>query len=336
VATGQEPSENGSETIPEDVKEALVAVPEDHQGVYATMDKLDEAAADPLVALAAVTGMPAQCLVYNFSISGQAVIGLSVKGTQTLAAQRGGYDTLPDHVTEEIEMYDSEKSDADKVEGLRVTVRVRDTRQDVTFAGVSEQCRFIVRRDGTRRPDRFAYVKAYNKAERNAHLKHFAKIEMVVREFAVKAMKDGNALIVGDSDPELRLQREARRRQLDEIEKTAGRDILGDDGAAKFHTACKEAAEQLELDSEAMIAEMGRLKELRYGVSKTAHVPKSCEHELYFWLEQYKVKHGPQADEADEAEPAEDSGGIEKGSPEDPFAPGAEDSAEAPAEKLGV
>jgi hypothetical protein len=258
---------------------------------FGLMDRLDEmnqmAVIDPSVAARMVAGVRADTLVYIIPVAGKEIVGLSATGAQVLAAQRGGFETLSDHTEAEIEMpveyTDNGVKRWKQVPATRVMVRVRDNRNDTTFIGVSEQAREMVLRDGGTRPDDKAFIKAFNKAERNALRKHFSALEDMVVEFARQARAQGKAYVSGAvAEDDLQAADEARAN----IQRLDMRKVepLGEVGEQQFFAMGKRLAEEHGLPKSALTSDLKVFLKRTWGVDRPAQVPKAAGPQLYAWL----------------------------------------------------
>lgn len=133
--------------ILEEFKEKTEEIPPE---LYEMMERLDE---DQIVE--EMKGLKPETMIYQFTVAGREVKGLSYAGVRE-AARRMGY----------LELFDLKVED--KGEHWYATVRGRDKIRDITIYGVSHQPKKIKLRDGTEQEDPFAYVKCANKACRNA------------------------------------------------------------------------------------------------------------------------------------------------------------------------
>ena len=91
-------------------------------------------------------------------MDGKQIVGVSWRGAQEIARLVGNIEVLPDIKVEERD---------DAFYGL---VRVKDLRSNVIFVGAARQEKMIKLRNGEEKPNRFAFVQAINKAERNGIL----------------------------------------------------------------------------------------------------------------------------------------------------------------------
>ncbi len=134
---------------------------EDKGQALATSQQAIEAfeKADEQAIVAHMTGgAQLQAYVYSFPMEGKQIVGVSWKGAQEIARLVGHIEVLPDIKVEERD---------DAFYGL---VRVKDLRSNVVFVGASRQEKMMTLRDGRVKPNRFAFVLAINKAERNGIL----------------------------------------------------------------------------------------------------------------------------------------------------------------------
>jgi len=134
---------------------------EDKGQALATSQQAIEAfeRADEQAIVAHMTGgAQLQAYVYSFPMEGKQIVGVSWKGAQEIARLVGHIEVLPDIKVEERD---------DAFYGL---VRVKDLRSNVVFVGASRQEKMMTLRDGRVKPNRFAFVLAINKAERNGIL----------------------------------------------------------------------------------------------------------------------------------------------------------------------
>lgn len=182
---------------------------------YAIMDGMDNMLLDPQNAARMVAGLRPDTLVYMVpQKGGQPIIGVSANGAQVLAVRCGRLETLPDVTITEVQipvavMEPGGTWGEEVVQGVRAMVRVRDMRSGVTFLGIDDEPCYIMLKNGGKKPDPKASVKAVNKAERNALNKHFAALEEMVKKFAEEAIKQGKAFIVGEDGADVGASKQA-------------------------------------------------------------------------------------------------------------------------------
>lgn len=196
-----------------------VTVVSEPESPWALMSRLDDQQVDamlePAKAAAMVAGMRPDTLCYSIKQFGSGpdgkpkedIIGVSVTGANVLAAQRG-LEVLEDYRIDEIEevpidvwVIDAagkKKKEDFMVPGVRAAVRVRDPHTGNVTLGIAEQPRFIVLKDGGKKADGFAVIKAVSKAARNAKLDHFAGLESLMKDFYRKAKASGQAYIAAE------------------------------------------------------------------------------------------------------------------------------------------
>ncbi len=310
-------------------EETALAVAEENP--FALMDRLDDmqtlASVDPAYAAQMVAGVRPDALVYVVPSKGGEIVGLSTRGAQVLAARRGGFETLADYRLDEVVSqvsvtvgfeerkgrngpYKAPIKEPQDCRGIRIFVRVKDMRNDMTFIGVAEQPLVMALRDGGTEPDPHAFIKAFNKAERNALRKHFAAFEDMVVQFAEEARRAGKAYVTGEvADRDLAAAAEVRsniiRLQVAQAEK------LGPDRAAAFQRRRAQVIEEYQLDAAALAERSKAYIKRSFGVDKLADVPASAEADLYAWLDkQIPLDRRPEAgtaravtEEGSESEP---------------------------------
>jgi hypothetical protein len=163
---------------------------EDRSQALATSPQALEAfeKADDLAIVAHMTGgTQLQVYVYSFSMDGKQIVGVSWRGAQEIARLVGNIEVLPDIKVEERE---------DAYYGL---VRVKDLRSNVVFVGAARQEKTIKLRSGEEKPNRFAFVQAINKAERNGIL---LLVDETIKEQIIEKFKASGRSLAIQPTPE--------------------------------------------------------------------------------------------------------------------------------------
>jgi len=269
---------------------------------------------DPTLAAQLVAGVRPDTLVYDVSVGGQHIVGLSVQGSQVLASRIGGFETLPNgqgSIIEEITMpvqvrhvvtSDEGEQRVETVEenlpAVRASVAVRytsPTGKSTTFVGMDEEPRVMALKPyqdrrtnkwtgGATKPDAKATVKAWNKAERNALRKFFAPAEKVLTEFAAQAKQQGQALMVGDEASEYEKPVEHIRTQRRE-QKLAQQPKLSKEAADRFRQMLRrlQGTEEEKQELQDALNEYLKLQ----GAALLEQLPASAEPQLYEWAAQF-------------------------------------------------
>ena len=277
---------------------------------YETMDRLDDEqlmnVLDPTLAARMTAGARVDALVYFVPVGrGKPdIVGLSTTGAQILATQVGGFQTRTDYRVDDIDIEveyvvdwteDSKPIKARKtVPGVRVLVAVENTKAHTAFIGVCDQPLEMVLKAGNTQPDPHGFVKAFNKAERNAIRKHFAAYEDAVVEFAKRAKSAGKAYIVGDvTDDEIAAGTDARAniRRMDTVQ-AEPMGATGAESLGKYTTDRIEALVAAKVIPEGEAAT--RLKAIntdlrehvtrKYGVPRAMEAPKTAVPDLMLWI----------------------------------------------------
>jgi hypothetical protein len=152
----------------------------------------------------------------------------------------------------------------------------------------------MVLKAGNTQPDPHGFVKAFNKAERNAIRKHFAAYEDAVVEFAKRAKSAGKAYIVGDvTDDEIAAGTDARAniRRMDTVQ-AEPMGATGAESLGKYTTDRIEALVAAKVIPEGEAAT--RLKAIntdlrehvtrKYGVPRAMEAPKTAVPDLMLWI----------------------------------------------------
>lgn len=303
------------------------------QNPYALMDELDDmqtlARLDPMMAAKLTAGIRPDTLVYIVPTERgkPPIVGVSTTGAQVLMSRRGGFETLPDYRLDEImteiavpvewetvqgrygEYEKVTRREAQPCRGIRVFVRVTDKRNDMTFIGVCEQPLSMAQKNGEVVPDPHAFVKCFNKAERNAARKHFAAFEDQVIELAKEAKEQDKVYVMGDVDDaefEVVGQVEANIKRLE----TRDAEPLGSLGAAELGQYVSQRVELLvtagvvpKADAAKLVkatgADLKREVTRRYGVQAINEAPATAKAQLMAWvLEKLPVPALPTEDQA--------------------------------------
>ena len=268
-----------------DVERALTGIARDVGDAYHLMDRLESAAQDPTVALAAISGMKVDAAIYKFRVgSSGEVVGITHKGAKVLMSRRGDLDVLDAKVERTTVRVRNGEGEEEDVDAWSATVRVKDLRNNVTFLGQCTEPAVLIRKDGSRLIDDMADRKAVTKATRNAILDHFAGVEDYITQFVKERIAAGDAFVGGE--PDAQAEEVSRQIAATATKRKAREQIpIGDSGAKRLVQRVADLESEAKLQPGALAGEFGKWRSARWPGLKTQEIPAREEPAIDEWFD---------------------------------------------------